>query len=171
MRKWKVVFGLLMILLGVTACATENKETQFSENILVSLNHGAAGFGTIADCVDAEIFIYMDRTVKVMVYYPEELEIASFAITEEDYEALAQLASSEKISKLKVKENMDVCDGTSYHISLYGLDDERIITRGGYMPEGKAFWKVYNGMKEVLKPYNISAYVVEYRECLVDGRF
>ena len=58
MRKWKVVFGLLMILLGVTACATENKETQFSENILVSFNHGAPGFGTIEDCVDAEIFIY-----------------------------------------------------------------------------------------------------------------
>jgi len=169
MRNWKVLLVLLMILLGVTACGNEKEGLQFSENILVSFNHGAPGFGTIEDCVDAEIFIYTDRTVKVMVYYPEELEIASFAITEEEYEALAQLAASEKISRLKVKENQDVCDGSSYHIRLYGLDDSSILTKGGYMPEGKTFWEVYDGMKAVLEPYNISAYVIAYRESLADG--
>ncbi len=166
MRKWITVFCTLIILLGMTACTPVKEAVQYSENILVSFNHGAPGYGTIEECVDAEIFIYTDRTVNVVVYYPQELEIASFTITEEEYETLAKLADAEEISRLHVAEEQGACDGSSYHISLYDINDKSIVTKGGYMPQGEEFGEIYRGIKEVLEPYNISAYVVEYRECL-----
>ena len=166
MRKWMTVFCTLLFLLGMTACAPAKEEVQYSENILVSFNHGAPGYGTREECVDAEIFIYTDRTVKVVVYYPQEMEIASFTITEEDYEALEKVAVAEEISKLHVEEEQGACDGSSYYISLYDSNDKSIVTKGGYMPQGGEFGEIYRGIKEVLEPYNISSYVVEYRECL-----
>ncbi len=166
MRKLLGTFLVILILLSVTACTPVGEELQLSENILVSINHGAPGFGTIEECVDAEIFVHTDRTVKVVADYPEAVEIASFAITEEEYVEIAKMATPKKISRMKVKENQDVCDGSSYHIRLYDLNDEKGIAKGGYMPEGKKFWEIYNGIKAVLEPYEISKYVVEYRECL-----
>ncbi|MBR5799355.1 MAG: hypothetical protein IKY23_04770 [Lachnospiraceae bacterium] len=166
MRKLIYTFLIVIAILGVTACGAAKEDISFSENILVSINHGAPGFGTIEECVDAEIFVRKDKTVSVVVYYPEELEIASFSIAEEEYETIAQMTSPKQIDRLKVKENRDVCDGSSYHIRLYDENDEKLIAKGGYMPEGKKFWEIYNGIKAVLEPYEITKYVVDYREHL-----
>lgn len=162
---------LIIILLIMVGCNGEEKaeNIKFSKNILLSINNGAPGFGTVEDCIDAEIFIYADRTVSVVVYHPAELEIASFEMTAEDYAALQKIAVPEKIRKLKVKNDEDVCDGSSYHISLYDEQDERVCYKGGYMPVGEKFWEIYNGIKKILEPYCISDIVEEYRESVRSG--
>ena len=170
--KSKILGSILIILLLVmTGCNGEEKaeNIKFSKNILLSINNGAPGFGTVEDCIDAEIFIYTDRTVSVVVYHPAELEIASFEMTAEDNAALQEIAVPEKIRKLKVKNDEDVCDGSSYHISLYDEQDERVCYKGGYMPVGEKFWEVYNGIKEILELYDISDIVEEYRESVRNG--
>jgi len=170
-----VFICLLIISFSLSACKKtpdeeppekKEKTTEYSENILLSLNQGAAGWGTIIDCIDAEIFIYTDRLVRVMVYYPEETELMSFALTEEEYEKVLQIAEPSKVAKLKVKNDNDVCDGGSYHIALYDRDDEQVVYRGGYMPVGKKFWETYDGLKEILEPYKIYEELETYRTML-----
>ena len=162
-----ILIIMLLTLVGCSAAKTE--DIKFSESILLSINNGAPGFGTIEDCVDAEIFIYTDRTIKVVVYHPAELEIASLEMTEEDYDKLTEIAVPQKISKLKIEEDQGVSDGSSYHIALYGEQDESVCYKGGYMPKGKKFWEVYHGVKEILQPYGIGDIVESYRESLRSG--
>ena len=168
----KILASILMIILLVmTGCNGEKKveDIKFSKNILLSINNGAPGFGSIEDCIDAEIIIYTNRIVCVVAFYPVETEIASWEMSEEDYEKLQEIAIPEQISKLKVENDEDVCDGSSCHISLYGEQDERIFYKGGYMPVGKEFWEIYNGIKEILEPYDINGMVEEYRESVRSG--
>ena len=62
-----------------------------------------------------------------------------------------QLAEPSKVAKLKVKNDNDVCDGSSYHIALYDSNDERAVYKGGYMPIGKKFWETYDARE--IAPY------------------
>ncbi|MBO5165378.1 MAG: hypothetical protein J6B90_02100 [Lachnospiraceae bacterium] len=172
MRKLLGSILVIIMVTMLTGCGAEklkekekeNEDIKYSENILLSLNNGAPGYGTRAECIDAEIFIYTDRTVKVIVYYPEELEIASLELSEADYERVLTIADPEEISSLKTEEDREVCDGSSYHITLYDEQDEEVLSLGGYMPEGKKFWEIYGGIKEILEPYGIHESVVAYRE-------
>ena len=170
-RLARSILAILMItmLAGCSAKKAEekgkeNEDIKFSENILLSLNHGAPGYGSRAECIDAEIFIYTDRTVKVVVYYPEEIEIASLELSEEDYDRLIAIADPNEISSLKTEENEGVCDGSSNHITLYNEKDEEFLSQGGYMPAGKEFWDIYDGIHEILEPYGIHEIVVAYRK-------
>lgn len=174
MRRYRISVYICLLLMSfmLAACGeTPDKEppqekkktSEYSENILLSLNQGAAGWGTIYDCMDAEIFIYKDKSVRVMVYEPEETELMSFELSEEEYEKILQLAEPSKVAKLKVKNDNDVCDGSSYHIALYDSNDERVVYKGGYMPIGKKFWETYDGIKEILEPYKIYEKLEEYR--------
>ncbi len=177
MRKFIGIVLTMVMLTALSGCGSlpaekvpeetdkPQEEVKYSDNILLSLNNGAPGFGTRAECTDAEIFIYTDGTIKVIVYYPEELEIASLELSQEDYEELYELADRKKISKLKVKDG-EAADGSSYYITLYDENDEELLYKGGYMPVGKAFWEMYDGIKEILKPYGISEIVVDYRKSI-----
>lgn len=86
MRRCRISVFVCLLLMSfmLTACIKapdelppqeKKKTSEYSENILLSINQGAAGWGTIYDCMDAEIFIYKDKSVRVMVYEPEETEI------------------------------------------------------------------------------------------------
>lgn len=181
-RLWFLVLWSFLIL-GLCACGAEDdddrddkkdkkerkeKEIEYSDNILLSLNYGAAGFGTIADCTDAEMYVYTDGTVRVTMYINgEDTELGAFLLTDEDFEAIEKIADRDEIYDLKVKENEDVCDGNSTHIILYDEDDERLIYKGGYMPEGKKFWEIYNGIREILVSYDV-ARLVEGGRTMVD---
>lgn len=154
---------LLILMLAVSSGA---EKQEYSENILLSLNNGAAGFGTMADCTDATIMIYTDRTVKVFMDIENCPEIASLELSEEEYEEILEIASPKEISNLKVRNDMDVCDGSSYYITLYDKNDKELLSKGGYMPEGKKFWNIYRGIKEILAPYDINEIVDEYRKTL-----
>ena len=182
-RLWFLLVWAFLIL-GLCACGAEKddddrddkkdkkdkkeKEIEYSDNILISLNYGAAGFGTRADCTDAEMYVYTDGTLRVTMYIEgEETELGAFVLTEEDFERVQELADRDEIYDLKVKENMDVCDGNSTHMTLYDEDDEELITKGGYMPEGKKFWEIYKGIREILVSYDVER-LVEGGRSMID---
>lgn len=173
---WFLVLWSFLIL-GLCACGAEKddddrdekkdkkdkkeKEIEYSDNILISLNYGAAGYGTRAECTDAEMYVYTDGTVRVTMYINgEDTELGAFLLADEDFEAIQKLADRDEIYDLKVKENEDVCDGNSNHMTLYDEDDEVLITKGGYMPEGKKFWEIYRGIRDILVTYDV-AHLVE----------
>lgn len=148
--------------------STQHEEIKFSENILFSINNGAAGYGTIAECTDAEIFVYTDKSVKVFMVdsdYSSIIEIGSVVLSQEDYEKLTEIADKEQIYNLEVEDG-DACDGSSYHIRLYDENDEELIGKGGYMPVGYDFWRIYNEIKEILDPYDIDEIVDDHRKVL-----
>lgn len=148
---------------------TQQEEIKFSENILFSINNGAAGFGTIAECTDAEITVYTDKSVKVFMVdsdYSSIIEIGSVTLSQEDYEKLTEIADKEQIYNLEVEDG-EAEDGSSYHIRLYDENDEELIAKGGYMPVGYDFWKIYNDIKDILEPYDIDEIVDNHREVLV----
>lgn len=135
----------------------------FSFNILFSTNHGAAGFGTEADCTDATIVVYTDKTVRMFMDVEDKPEVASFELTEEDYRKLEMVASPQKISTLMVMDDFGVCDGNSSNITLYDENDEILVTKGGYMVSGKEYNKIYYEIHQILEPYGIEKKVEEYR--------
>lgn len=179
MKKLVGTLSLLIMLTILSGCnsapegsgsrvTSEQQEVKFSRNILFSMNNGAAGYGTMAECTDAEIFVYTDHKIKVFMPdsdYEKIVEIACFEISGEDYAKLAEVADNEKIYDLQVEDG-EADDGSSYHITLYDENDEKLISKGGYMPEGGGFWETYRAIKDILKPYGINEAVEAHRATL-----
>ena len=134
----------------------------FSDNILLSINNGTAGDGTLAECTDATIIIYKDRTVKIHMHVQGYPEIGSVTLSEADYNALSEIAVPEVIANYKVTDG-EGCDGSSYYISLYDENDKEAIIKGGYMAVGKEFGATYRAIHNILAPYGIKEIVNEYR--------
>ena len=145
---------------------SEVGQYKFSSNILFSINNGAAGYGTEADCTDAEIVVYTDGTVRVFMDVEGNPEVACIQLSAEDYLQLERNASPEKIGILMVAHDDNVCDGNSSHITLYDENDEELLSKGGYMVEGKQYHKIYGEIKEMLAPYGIKEKVEEYRDMM-----
>jgi len=178
MKKLVGITVLTVVVAFSSACGPEVEENtaqtiaqqepaiNYSENILISVNNGALGYGTLAECTDADIVVYTDKTVKIFMDTAEYPEIGSFVLSDEDYGKLSTLADPEKIAALQMENDMEVCDGSSYYIKLYDENDETVVFKGGYMPDGEEFWEVYQGIKEVLESYNPDDYVNAYRETM-----
>ena len=150
----------------VETTTAEQTDSNFSDNILLSINNGAAGYGTIADITDATITIYTDGTIKVVMDTDEQPEIATLQMSEDDYSELTKIVNRKEISELKVISDSDVCDGSDYFIWLYDKNDEICVTKGGYMPIDTKFWDVYDAIKDTLKPYGIKDIVNDYRDTM-----
>lgn len=170
MNKCKRIISLLIMVLVLIVVNGffSNKEDNisYSDHILFSTNHGASGFGTIADCADATIMVYTDRTVRVFMDVNDNPEIATFTLSEVDYEHLAAIASPQIIYNLKTKDDPNVCDGSSSYITIYDENDEMLVSKGGYMALGKKYNEIYNEIHATLIPYGITEKVEEYRECM-----
>lgn len=168
MRKFSIILLMTAVML-FSSCGTPAEEVKYSENILFSVDYGGAGYGTRADCADAEIYVCTDRTIRISMInsdYTEIIEIGQLDISEENYEKLRELSQPEKITALTVKEQMDACDGTSCYITLYGEDDAEIFRVGGYMPDGKAFQETRSEIIEILRECGISDIIEAHRETL-----
>ena len=169
MRKFTAIFFVFVLVIAFSGCSFMSIERPvFSENILFSLNHGAPGFGTQAECTDAEIVIHTNCSVKVMMVsadYSEIIEVGSVVLSENDYERLVSIADRDRIFGLRVKDG-EADDGSSYHITLYDENDEKLVSKGGYMPVGDEFWEIYNSIKDILKPYGITEIVKHHRKIL-----
>ena len=168
MKRISILLLSLLFLVTITGCVN-SKETPvaqppstFSNNILLSLNNGTAGDGTIAECTDATIIIYKDRTVKVHMHVKDFPEIGSVTLSEEDYNAITEIASPEEIANYQVTDG-EGCDGSSYYISLYDENDKEAIIKGGYMAIGEEFGTTYRAIHEILAKYEIEEIVNEYR--------
>lgn len=167
MRKLLTTF-LLSVIIAVSACSTPAEAVKYSEKILVSIDYGGVGFGTRAECTDAEVYFHTDGTVHIFMPdsdYSEIIEIGSFELSESDFEKVKELSDPEKIRSIKVTE-MDACDGTSRYITLYGEDDLEIFRTGGYMPEGKEFHETRSALIEIAESYGLTEIVENHRAAL-----
>lgn len=168
MKRITILLLSLLILVTLTGCTNAKEPTvkqepiTFSDNILLSINNGTAGDGTMAECTDATIIIYKDRTVKVHMHVTDFPEIGSVTLSEEDYNALSEIAVPEVIANYKVADG-EGCDGSSYYISLYDENDKVTIIKGGYMAIGEEFGATYRAIHDILAPYGIKEIVNEYR--------
>ena len=168
MKKLLNIFLTITIFLALTGCSNikETNNTHeaitFSSNILLSINNGTAGDGTMAECTDATIIIYKDRTVKVHMHVTDFPEIGSVTLSEEDYTTITEIAIPEEIANYQVTDG-EGCDGSSYYISLYDENDKEAIIKGGYMPIGEEFGATYRAIHDILAPYGIKEIVNEYR--------
>lgn len=170
MRNYMGIFFATMLLMFITGCGSASPK--FSDNILFSINAGASGYGTRAECTDAEIIVYTDRSVRIYMKdsdYSTIIEIGSVELSEDDYEQLAALADRKKIYNLKVEEDLDATDGSSYHISLYDENDEVLISKGGYMPKSKEFLELYRDIHKIFDLYDIDQIVDDHRAVLEQG--
>ena len=178
MRRFTVLIATIVTLTTLSGCTSVAKdipvqpsiktteELKYSDNILLSVNSDAAGYGTLAECTDATIVIYTDRTIKVFMNTEASPEIAVLEMSVEDYEKLTEFAQPEKISQIQVESDMEACDGSSYYITLYDENDAELLYIGGYMPIGDEFWETYKAIKDILEPYEIEEVVDTYRETM-----
>jgi len=146
------------------------RDAVLSRQILLSVNDPGAGMGTRAMCADAEVYIHRDGTIHIEMpneRFDEMVEIAVIPMTPEDYAALAAFAQPEKIARLRVQPDRNVCDGNSQFITLYtdGEDGQptELLKKGGYMARGKAFREMYRGIHERLDAYGVREIVQEWR--------
>ena len=171
------IWFVTMIMLGFSAVGCRFNKTfvssekelddvNLSENILFSINNGAEGYGTEWECTDATIMIYTDKTVHVFMDTDNNPEVCVLTLSDEDYEKLQKLTLPEAIMDIETEEELEATDGSSYFIKLYGEDDKEVFVVGGYMPEGKTFWKTYEDIKDILKPYGIEEEVNAYRNSM-----
>ena len=160
-----------------------NLPDNLSETILLSVNYAGAGYGTRAMCAHAEVYLHTDGTIRIAVpaefaptatgnaaadIAPDQTEvtIATLQMSPENYDRVAAFASPERIARLRVREDWDVCDGTSYTITLYADTDSGpvpFLTKGGYMSVGEEFWEVYSYIHARLNLYDVRQLVEEWR--------
>ncbi len=167
MRKFSIILLMTAVML-FSSCGTPAEEVKYSENILVSIDYGGVGFGTMADCADAEVYFHTDRTVHIFMPdsdYSKDIEIGDFKLSESDFEKVKELSKPEKITKIRTTEK-DACDGTSSYITLYGEDDAEIFRVGGYMPDGKEFWDTREAIIEIAESYGLEDIVEKHRDTL-----
>lgn len=154
---------------GNTARTEAHDEVEFNGNILFSINHGAPGFGTRAECADAEIVVHTDRSVRILMEEPgfETVgEIGTVTLSKEDYEKLDKLIDREQFCNIQVEDG-DALDGSSSHITLYDENDETFASKGGYMPVGDEYQQLYADIKEILRQYPIDE-IVEAQRALLE---
>ena len=167
MRKPFTLF-LLSVIMTASGCDAPAEEVKYSDNILVSIDYGGVGFGTIAECTDAEVYFHTDRTVHIFMPdsdYSTDIEIGSFELSESDFEKVKELSAPEKVTKIRTEE-MYACDGTQYFITLYGEDDAEIFRTGGYMPDGEEFWDTREALIEIAEKYDLEEIVEDHRATL-----
>lgn len=178
------LFSLPMPLTGSQPDGGLPDDLPLSETILLSINYPGEGYGTPAMCADAEAYLYTDGTIRITVpaefapassgnaaadILPDEGEvtIATLQMSQHNYDRVAAFASPERIASLQVREDWDVCDGTSYYITLYTdakPNPVPILKKGGYMPIGDEFWEVYSYVHARLNLYDVYQLVQEWRE-------
>lgn len=164
MRKLTVILVLLAMLLGMSGCASEAANMELSDEILLSFSIGG-GYGDEIDSMSQTVFICKDATVKLVVSYPEETEILSFALTEEEYKAVEKLASPKKI--LRIEESRELFpDCSQRSICLYGPDGEVIVKKWEYYRSGSDMWEICSAIEKILEPYDIYGCLREYEASL-----
>ena len=134
----------------------------FSNNVLVSFDYGGMGWGEYYDCISADVMVMRDGRVQV---YVEEALAGEKTLTPEEYEILEQGIDLPLLYTIVVEEDINVCDGDSAYLYLYGEDDSIIKRVGGYEPQSTEFWAA----RKLLVSTIDSAWLQEMRNIGVDA--
>ena len=165
----------LGLLTGCSLLSGLSANARLSDTVLFSIDYPGAGYGTRAMCADGEAFVHRDGSIHVWMpdaSFEKDVEIAVFQMTPEDYAALAAFASPWKIASLWVRDSYGVTDGSSWYIRLYRDGDngpELLLRKGGYMPRGRGFTEMYDGIRQRLDEYGVGDAVDEWRDGLMEG--
>lgn len=179
MSRFIAVILIAILCLGLlTGCSLLSglpANARLSDTVLFSIDYPGAGYGTQAMCADGEAFVHRDGSIHVWMpdaSFEKDVEIAVFQMTPEDYAALAAFAPPWKIASLWVRDSHGVTDGSSWYIRLYRDGDngpELLLKKGGYMPRGRGFTKMYRGIRQRLDEYGVRDAVDEWRDGLMEG--
>ena len=149
-KKLCVVLLIVVLALNCVSCSKE-PVPELSDEYLVGLSYGGASWGMIYDCIDARVIVCTNRDVLVFMPttscepdYERSLEkVATFVLTEEQYNAISEVLDREELYNMKIKSNNNVCDGEGYYLFLYGKDGEIVKKCGGYESTSEDFMKIY----------------------------
>lgn len=137
-----------------------------SENILFSVNHGAAASsGTKTETADAEIIVYADGKMEISMVsldFESEIVIGTLWFSQEDLNALNTIANPEKLHSLKVNADQTSSADAKY-ITVYDESDNVLERKGGSQAQGKDFIKTYNSIKKVINKYPVDEMVSNYK--------
>ncbi|MBO4887035.1 MAG: hypothetical protein J5589_01810 [Firmicutes bacterium] len=126
---------------------------EFSSKYFVGTYYGGSSWGEYYDCLSAELIICTDHTV--LVYMPTKVEnysaedwglIATVSLTDEQYQNIENAIDREELYLLDPDPEMDVCDGYSLYLMLYGTDERMVKRCGGYMPQNKRFNAMHDSL-------------------------
>ena len=158
--QWLVIWAMMMQSIErqklVEVYALE-ETPEFSENILVATDFGGSSWGEFYECISAVLVIHTDRTVDVIMptrvgdyYVLQSQVITTLELTEEQYQNIEKAIDRTRLYWLDPDENVDVCDGDSLYLALYGKDDQVLKNCGGYMPRNKYLVETYRTLHENL---------------------
>ncbi len=170
------LLAILLVMLCTFATSCHMQPSQpLSETVLLSITYPGDGFGTRAMCASAEVYVHKNGSIHIFMpdtTFEKTIEIGSLQMSPEDYAELEAFANVDTIPWLWAFENEDVCDGTSYFITLYAdgePDPIPVLRKGGYMPNGILFKKRYRGIRERLDAYGVRDAVEAWRYLLESG--
>ena len=160
---------------GITSEGSHSKEAvEFSDEYLVGFDFGGSSWGDFYDCLSVRVIICMNHDVMVFGKKMEsvhqrdgELEqIAKLTLTEEQYSNIEKILDRQKLYKMKIKSNQDICDGSSYYLILYDKDENIAKACGAYEPTTKAFLKMYDGVRDNIPKDELREIRNEYVEAV-----
>lgn len=168
-RKLCAVLLIVAFVLNCVSCS-HTPVPELSNEYLVGLSYGGLSWGMIYDCIDARVIVCTNRDILVYMPttsseldYEETLEkVATFELTEEQYNAINEVLDREKLYNMKVESNTGVCDGDGYYLILYGKDGEIVKKCGAYEPTSKNFMEIYRTVIENIPRDKIVAVRDEY---------
>lgn len=156
--------GTILIGGGISNKTKDKVVDTVASPILFSINQPGAGFGTVADCTGALLYVHTDRTVRVVMQTEASPEVAKFLLSEEDYQTLEQLIETSDIRNIHISLDKTVCDGNSSYIKFYDENGEEVQKVGGYCPSTPEFKETYSGIKDVLRKYDYYDAIKAFRK-------
>lgn len=142
--------------------------TEFSDDILVGISYGGAGYGTMVECLDTKVILYKDKGVEMILMSNNEPIIGTFSLSEEDYKAIESIVDPYEIATLNITTDMAVCDGNSQYLYVYDKDDN-IIPKGGYMVSSERFGEIRRAIMDILDKYDVRTIIAEAKNKLEYG--
>ena len=125
---------------------------EFSSEYLLGIYYGGSSWGEYYDCISAKVVICTNHDL--LVYMPTNVDgmnsvsdvqlIETLTLTDEQYANIEKALDKEKLFTMEIESDSEVCDGSSYCITLYDKNQEVAKNCGGYMPMNEEFWDIYD---------------------------
>ena len=134
----------------------QSKEVQFSDIYLVGFDFGGSSWGEYYDCISVNVIICTNREVLVTApaFETNEFEansvqtIAKLTLSKEQYANITKILDREELYNMKIESDKDVCDGSSYSLTLYDQDENVAKVCGAYEPTTEEFLEIYKGIMD-----------------------
>lgn len=171
---------LLIIVIMLMGCATEENKVDFAYAPVVCEYTTAPTCWTVVDCISTNVKVYANNTVEVYCgdFYDslglgEEISIEyiygeTFKITEEQKQGIIDVLEKNKKALFAEEEEDDVCDGDFSYIILFDENGEKVHWFEGTGKYGENFRHIKEKMDSVLPEKTVVNVRDKSTEVLVD---